>query len=367
MHKPRPKYVNPFTGLPAPLELSGLCLISPTTYLKLHGLPFREMLTERFGESFAKRLTSTAAGKRAATAGLIGEMDRVLHETGTWSSDLRAALAGDPEAAERVQGIGPWETFLSAAGSDLSSRAWSFLVAVERACLPVERLVRARRLRDAKQAIQESLVLSTLFSPQAQELVTHASDNTRLLSLSASLALEGHLGHLVGREADVQDIDPTQAPVLDVLPCPDSQEQNAGARLFTWILQHAGVGTQSALIDRIPQRHASLDAGLVQKWSSGQVHPSPRWIRCIAKNVFGDGDYLPLWQRYWASRHIDLLGFYAHKCMQRGRLHAHTPLAGQLAPWPELPFGHQDFATWCQNRYRVWTEYHRREVGPSSS
>ena len=76
----------PFQGKPAPLELSGLFLLSPTVHLKILGLSMSGVFAELGRKSLYKQLDQTKKGIRPISPGLI---DGCIDLLSTFSSPIK--------------------------------------------------------------------------------------------------------------------------------------------------------------------------------------------------------------------------------------------------------------------------------------
>ena len=67
-----------------------------------------------------------------------------------------------------------------------------------------------------------------------------------------------------------------------------------------------------------------------------------------------------LYSQYWCTKHVHLLGYYAHRFVKAARKLAGTAHATKLWPWPAYPFEQPDFESWVAKRYPDWLEFHRK-------
>lgn len=343
------------------MPLTGLFLLDPSGVLKLQGATLRGLLSEQGHESLYKRIESGLEGADEVQPALVRDIE-VLLDKGPPSKlrdDFLLALRGDESAISRVEAMGFWECFaMGAAGENVSlSPRWNFIFAIERACVGPTRLILQNQFAQAADALAADPLMQMFLWPEALSILRRLRCRQQLAPLQRSVALEVTLSVIAAWDAErPESTNPSRFNCL--LPETEGRS-NPTSLLFRWIKRQAGVRSISELRKRAGlARYSGLDETTLKRWSCGSHYPQPSVLKLLAKGVFGDADYEPLWSRYWASRQLSLLGHLTERYQHAAAVEA-TSHSRSLAPWPDLPFGCSSFEAWCHERYPAWMEYHR--------
>ncbi len=343
-------YKNPFSGKPAPFELSGLFMISPLIWIKICGHSMSGLMSEREKESLHKRLTQTLKFKRPVNAGLLDEIFEMLPQH-PLKDDIQAAIHGDIYAQERMDKIGAWECFLTGLFKDEKQFTLRVLhlIEIERACTEPSKLVCQGRIKEAFELLSANSLMCRFFWPEAKQIFKTAINPTSLLPLQASILLEVLLSDLAAYDVGLGK--PT-SQVIDVLPSAEESYITPTKLFFHWLIERIGAKSMGALLDDKRAEYLSMDIVTLKRWSSGVHHPAQDVLEKIVDRFFdNDDDKNAVWARYWSAKYLNLMGYISQVCRNETR-----------APWPNLPFGHDSFGAWCQDRYFYWYSYHQYKI-----
>jgi len=342
------------------IKLSSLFLIDPGSLLKLYGFSQRGLIIESAGEKNFKRWERILSGKLQATPALLTDMIKALPSENPLTKELGAAAAGDEEAAKRLSDMGSWEACLfgmSTEGKSLTA-CQQFIVSIERACRRPQQLLEQGSFTDAASMLASDELLSLFLWPEALSVVETAKTRNALLPLRASAALEVHLSILAAMDAQSGP----QSVVRSVLPSGAQPGCNPTKLFFRYLREEVGVSTIQGLVDHKQLKSLSLDITTLKRWSAGTHHPDRTWLTPIVQGLWGDANYAPVWERYWAAKYLNYLGYISQTVSERAQKLVGTNTERAAKPWPNYPFGHSCFEEWVGTRYPIWFRYHQRRL-----
>ncbi|MRR49657.1 MAG: hypothetical protein EG825_01880 [Rhodocyclaceae bacterium] len=276
---------------------------------------------------------------------------------------MEAAISGDEDATRRLDEMGLWEAFLLGAqnGRPLLDHA-AHILSIERASSAPQHAVEQGNFKDAASLLAKDELLSMYLWPEAFSLIESAQTLDSLLLLRASVALEVQLSILAAM--DVQS-GLAESIVQRVMPRADQPGWNPTKLLFTYVLKENGLSTIQALYEHKPLNGQRLELSTLKRWSAGSHFPNQVWFGPIVKALWGDANYAPAWNHYWAAKHLNYVGYLAQTFSEAARKLEGTDNEAKYRPWPHYPFGYSCFEDWAQARFPVWKTYHHhRRVQP---
>lgn len=355
----------PFEGHPSPVPMQGLFSFSPWAYLKLFGMGRQSDFEENgLGNVFRRlhRQTDGPRTERSAAKTLNELLDKLPLEDGhpPLIEDLRLAMSGCSEARQRLAQVTSIEFLL--AGLRIEREEWErrhyHQVLMEREGLRAQKMVDVGDAAAAVEYISEHPLLSALLWPEAIEAWRSAPIPTvgGLLPITASMALEAHLGWLAA--CDIDDAENRKLPTPQfamLLPSTARPGRNATSLLFDELKRRVGASTVAQLLDK-GNGAPCVEIGTLYRWSSGKHFPDAETMSTLMEShgLLDRKDIL--YRQYTATRIINLLG-YLGQTIASGARERGEPAA--LWPWPAYPFGYPDFESWVANRYPYWLAFHR--------
>lgn len=356
------RFYNPIGGRAKPAHLSSLFLLSPETIIKVCGYSFRGLFEEVAGEAFFKKIYRVQTRKQAPTPAMLEHFIKLLSHGSPITESMKAALSGDRVAGARFNAMGLWEAVSHGVfkGETPWSATYRFIVSIERASREPERLIRQGDFSGAASCLKSDELLSLFVWPEVLELISSAESAKALRYVQASVALEVQLAILIA--ADVETERPSEE-LKDVLPDFTRAGLNPTQLFFRYLLHASGRESMQAFLDDERMGDGSPCSSTLKRWSAGSHHPDPVWLRLVIKAIWEDADYAPAWNRYWAARHLNYIGYLAQRCVKASKLLEGTAQARDVAPWPLYPFGYASFEEWVASRYPFWREYHLRLAG----
>lgn len=360
-------YLQPFPGAHAALPMSGLFLLAPDVDMKLAGHPFQSTFKGIGKESLFKRLKKQQQKETPAIHAAMEEL-LALFPDAPFRGMLEAAAHGDAEARAYVDSLGLWEIFLYdqwAVPGETVGPQGAFILEIERACKAPLRLVQEHRFADAAAMLAEHPVMRQFLWPRALSVFSCVTEPLQLLPTQAAVALEIRLSLVALVDVTVSLKEGNNSPsCFSCLIAPeDEHPRNPTSLFFQWLKTEVGASTINALLDKDESESGALDISTLKRWSSGSHQPHEDCLRALSAELFGDSEYEPLWNRYWASRYLNFIGYLAETFIERASSLKGTDQAGALVPWPELPFGYPSISSWMHVRYPVWLAYHRNRLG----
>lgn len=358
-------YNNPFQGKKAPLPLSGLFLFDPSVDMKLQGHPMRKIFTEMGKESLFKRVEKAQPEESLSNKVLLNDLIGSFFDA-PFVSLFEEARDGNEQASAKINAMGPWETFLNgrhgATFENLPAQS-RFILEIERACKEPFLLIQANRYSEATELLETHPVMQLFLWPQALTILSSAKSKDKLPPLQVAVALEIRLSLIALVDATVTDSITSEAySNFSCLVPSCEQQRNPTSLFFYWLKKEVGASKIEEIADDRKDRNLEIDITTLKRWSSGSHHPSQNWLSTIAQEVFGDAQYEPLWNMYWASIYLNFLGYMAQTCRGKAVRLIGTPMENNLMPWPNLPFGHDSIESWFESRYPIWIEYHRNRA-----
>lgn len=353
------RFFNPLGGKPTPVQLSGIFLIAPATILKLYGLSFRRLFSESGAEALYKKCERVSQGKQPARPDVCAELLRKIPADSAIGVLLQGALDGDEDAKNEMERIGLWESFLLGIGYNWENAGvrGRLILSLERACAGPAKLIARGDLQSATQSLCADPVISLFLWPQAVELLNRCHSASQLLPLQAAISLEVQLSFLAA--ADV-DIDGRESSFSSLLPNAQAPGHNPTTLFFEYLKTTIGIKSMNALLEHKKATNLQLDMATLKRWSAGSHHPDPAWLRPLVKAFFDDADFPPAWNRYWAAKNLNLIGYLAQTLSRRAHRLIGTAQENCLLPWPSYPFGFSGFEDWVEVRYPFWLSYHQK-------
>jgi hypothetical protein len=359
--KRKTSYPNPLPGKPVPLELSGLFLWDPSISLKLMGLSLSSLFKEQGKESLYKRIVDVKKGKRAAEPNFIKELLAALPQEVPFRCRGKESVKEGETKSFPFEDRGLWEAFLLSGAWDASTLHNAHLLSIESASKQPESMIREGRFSDAARFIEDHPLLRELCSPTTLTQLSILSGPEGIPQIQAAFVLEAQLSLLAASDVQFGNSrnESADSHLSSILPSPNCPGKNASSLFFEWFKKETGVGSVPALLRHPKATEISLDEVTLKNWNRGKHFPSALQTELLAQAFFGDKNYKPAWFRYHNAKTLNLMGYLAQRCVDRACELIGTPQEGKLAPWPCLPFGQPDFATWCQMRYPYWINFHK--------
>lgn len=356
----RAQFYNPIAGKPTKIAMSSLFLISPASLIKLYGFSIRGTIVDSLGEKFYKKWERVSAGKQPAKQSMLFEMMASLSPENPWRSELAAAVAGNQQANQRLTQMGLWEAYLQGAskGKPLSARQ-QYICSIERASRLPQQLIEQGAFSQAAEVLAKDEYLSLFLWPEALNLIDSAQNIDALLPLNASVALEVLLSILAGMDVEA---DESASAGQCVMPSAVQPGCNPTKLFFEYLKRESRASTMRELAEHKGLAGQPLEMATLKRWSAGTHHPDPVWLRPIIKAIWGDADYAAAWDRYWAAKYLNYIGYLAQLISGRAQKYVGTDTELLLYPWPKYPFGYDCFEDWVEVRYPFWLSYHRQQA-----
>jgi len=353
------QYYNPIQGKPAPIELSGLFLFSPSSEVKISGSSFSGLFADMGEASLYKMYDQTMKGKRQPGPELISKISAILPTQYPIAEDLNAAINGDELAQTRMDQIGLWESYLigiSNGDEQMLSPRDAFILSVERACAEPAYLVSQGKISEAAKLLLKNPLMRNYFWPEAVPIFNSKSDAKQLLPLQLSIAHEVFLSGLAAMDAGLETPD---SQLLDVLPHPQKPGCNPTKLFFIWLKSQIGAKSIQSILDDKRAKDLKIDLVTLKRWSSGRHHPDIAWLTPVVHAFFEEAVHQRVWVRYLGSRYLNFIGYIAQLFSDATHNLNEKEMGESVAPWPNLPFGHKSFESWCQARYIYWYDHHK--------
>lgn len=341
-------------------------MFEPGTLMKLSGMPMHRIFSEMLGESFAKCFARAAQYGRFSQKliqRLLVFLQRAVAESG-FMRDLVNAIQNPEKASEEMRSLGSWEClfrgYLASTESHQLQPNHAFRIEIEQASFEPIRLLRENKITESLDYLLANPLMRQFFWPEAIQCYAALKTNKELPPLQLSISLEVELSILAS--LDVHYAPEGISWFSELLP---SESRNPTAQLFRWLTNSVEAESIGGLLDESPLNELTnmgrLDAGTVKQWSCGDHHPQQQTINEMAVILFPEQNGLPLCVRDWAVRNLNLWGYLVQTVRERVESAASAQQKKSVQPWPNLPFGYASFEEWCQARYPVWLEFHRKK------
>lgn len=355
------QFPKPFRGKSSPLSISGLFLFDPSVLTKLDGMPFRSLLEEKFGAALYKRM-DRAMKQHAVTVELVDDLLSEMPDNGNpFVEMMRAAHAGDAEAALAVEVAGVWESFF-AGFEGPPGYSGLYRLAIERASRKPMEALRRGNFDAALAQLLSDPVTGVLLWPEAVAALDGDTTIEHLAPLQFAVAIEVELSCLAALDTQHQIEGGLADSALSVLLPEEGSALNPAALFFRWIMRSVGAASMGELEKTLQRIGRSINLVTLKNWNRGAHLPSVQWLKLIVqlKPVLADGD--KIWILHWAARVLMLLGYYGTLCTTRVSAEQRSVIRARQRPWPAFPHGHAEFDGWLRARYPAWLAYHRARI-----
>ncbi|MGM3412094.1 hypothetical protein [Ralstonia holmesii] len=352
----------PFEGRPQPLARVGLFAFAPDVYLKLSGFSVRSEFEKRGLGALHKRMTRylERPGKPEQGAKLLADL--IHHIPNHSMTDYALALAGGAEAQAKLERQTAFEALFLGMGT--GPEDWKhhhfYLMAMERAGVAALRKVKSSDIAGAVDYVATHPLASRLLWPEAYEAFLKASSLQELHPLLVAMSLEAHLGSIAAWDIDLASGAGPQDSVLGcLLPSHARAGRNPTSLYYDELQRRLGKRSIRQVLDEEP-RSSGVDIWTLNRWSAGKHIPDFGTLQALLGAYDLDHQDELLYSQYWCTKHVHLLGYYAHLFVKAARELAGTAHAAKLWPWPAYPFEQPDFESWVAKRYPDWLEFHRK-------
>jgi hypothetical protein len=274
---------------------------------------------------------------------------------------LRAARAGDAEAAAAVEAVGIWESFFAGFEGPLGYHRL-YRIAIERASRKSTEALRRGAFDTAVAQLLSDPVTSVLFWKEAVEALDGETAIEHLAPLQFAGAMEVELSCLAALDAQLQVEDGHENSTLSVLLPEEGAALNPAATFFRWVMRGVGTESMGEMEKELQRIGCPIHLVTLKNWNRGSRLPSVTWLKLIAKLKPGLARGDEIWILYWAARMLMLLGYYGTLCATRVSAEERPMIRARQRPWPAFPHGHADFGVWLRARYRTWLAYHRARI-----
>jgi hypothetical protein len=247
--------------------------------------------------------------------------------------------------------------------STLTPRS-AHILAIEQACAEPFRLVNQGRLTEASQLLLADSLMQRFFWPEAIDIFNYHTEAQQLVPLQASISIEVLLSDLAACDAEYGPslFETKESLMADILPTPERLDCNPTKLFFDWLKKQTGARSIDAMLNDKRCEGLEVDLVTLKRWSSGKHLPNPHLLQNLADAFFGKADQPAVWVRYWGAKYLNFIGYIAQECSQRAENLIATGIENSCRPWPNLPFGHTSFESWCHTRYLYWHEYHKAHI-----
>lgn len=222
-----------------------------------------------------------------------------------------------------------------------------------------QQLIEQGNFPQAAEVLAKSEYLSLFLWPEALSLIKSAQNIDALLPLQASVALEVQLSISAGMDVEANE---SESAGQCVMPSAAQPGCNPTKLFFEYLKKASGASTIRELAEHKGLAGQPLEMATLKRWSAGSHHPDRVWLRPIIKAIWGDADYAAAWNRYWAAKHLNYIGYFAQLISKRAQKYAGTENELLLLPWPKYPFGYDCFEDWVEVRYPFWLSYHTHKA-----
>lgn len=365
-------YPNPFSGRPAPIELTSCFLLSPTVFLKLLGVSMSAIWKELGKESVIKSIEYHRRRGQPPPTRLCNELLAVIPaDTGLreeLARTLDAIERGDETELGRPTVIAAWADFLAGYYKGRPVQEYSYanryLLALEAAFVEPGRLIQRGEFAQAARALVREELTRPLLSPEMSFALAVVTSKNRFKLVQWAITLEASLSHLAAWSASL-DADGAAEPVGDITPLfaeVSNLRSAPGPQFFRFLMHTAKQESMMELVrylssDRKPSR-IDINVETLKRWSAGKTLPEQGLVKLIARKCC-PGQEERLLNMHWAARYLTLLGHVSETLLTGMERHRDVSGASELfAPWPTFPYGYESFESWCQNRFPFWFRYH---------
>lgn len=363
----RPRYLNPFEGRKKPIQLSGLFLFDPEVPMRLRGQSVRTSFIDMGEESLYKALERAGRMGRA-TKSLRDRLIALLPPT---TGKAMTAAFDAPASTHAFSQMGPWEAHLLGALSDENGdptgwpKSAQFLYEVEHASRPAATFCGEGQFRAAGEYLASHALLQRFMSPEVLHGIAQLLHPNDRLVLRIVVALEVWLSLLALWDIGARpgDEDDAGSYIKQLLPLDAEAGKNSVAHLFEWLLKKANLATPAALMEDPRLREFSVQVGTIGAWSRGTNFPSASYGTAIARALLSAEDAATFKILSAAARQLNFLGYAAQYIEEvTGRLEG-AAVVEALQLGLGLPFGYDTIEAWMMNRYPVWLQFHRANLG----
>lgn len=364
------KFINPFNGTPTKIQLTGLFLFHPQTYLDIGGESISGTFKLLGKESLLKRLEAIGPGDKVPPERLSNLITELL-DAGNASDNLRRRFLGQIEIAieEEEMGaphpasIGQYESVIAAFNPNEQK-----LGAPQEFFLDMEKRSRAALSHAYKQRFSETVQLileEEFFAPFLWDGVRAAlgrvKDDGSLLLLRISIAMEVFLAGMVIYESSYERAKGKKDPscLLDVWPIAGQKAKNPFGMLFEWTKGESGARTQREFFDHPKLQNVDMDLVRLKRWSSGTHQPRKEWLDEVAMGLWGNANHPAFQMRLAFAQQVNFIGHCSQLLISRLPKELSENQQREAYPWPKFPHEYVDFASWGRSRYQFWRDYAR--------
>lgn len=366
-------FPNPFSGRPAPIELTSYFLLSPDVHLKLSGVSMSAAWRELGKESLVKSFEYHRRRGQQPPDRLCDALLEVLPAGSgireAFQSALEAARGGDETALNLLVARGKWATFIDGFYKEEPIQAYSYanryVVALEAALVEPVRLIREQDFVGVTRAMESNELTALLLSAEMSHALATVTSEQRLRPVQWAISLETALSHLAAWNVSIEGKRGDAAPgdISSLFEGPGGRRGTPGPQFYRVLMratqQRSMMGLVNCLSDARGSPSVPLAVETLKRWSAGMTLPEEALIQRIAKKCCPDHEKRLL-SLLWAARYLTLLGFVTENLLARMAPYVDAPGAAELfAPWPKFPYGQSSFQSWCQQRYPFWYRYHQ--------
>lgn len=165
------------------------------------------------------------------------------------------------------------------------------------------------------------------------------------------MSLETHLGSIAAWDIDLASGAGPQDSVFGcLLPSHARAGRNPTSLYYAELQRRLGKRSIKQVLDEEP-RSSGVDVWTLNRWSAGKHIPDFETLQALLGAYDLDKQDELLYSQYWCTKHVHLLGYYAHLFVHAARKLAGTAHATKLWPWPAYPFEQPDVESWIAKRY----------------
>lgn len=280
-------FPNPFSGRPAPIELTSYFLLSPDVHLKLSGVSVSAAWRELGKESLVKSFEYHRRRGQQPPDRLCDALLEVLPAGSgireAFQSALEAARGGDETALNLLVARGKWATFIDGFYKEEPIQAYSYanryVVALEAALVEPVRLIREQDFVGVTRAMESNELTALLLSAEMSHALATVTSEQRLRPVQWAISLETALSHLAAWNVSIEGKRGDAAPgdISSLFEGPGGRRGTPGPQFYRVLMratqQRSMMGLVNCLSDARGSPSVPLAVETLKRWSAGMTLP----------------------------------------------------------------------------------------------
>lgn len=359
-------FSNPFEGRATPIDAYVLCLIQPSTFIKLMGFSMQRALTQLFGESVYKRYKYGASSEKLlqdiAKAASKNAPEMLLTDV------LVRAAAGDTKARETLDSKSDYTAFIEGIGGTFNTIHNAHLLAVEAAIQPIRRFTWSKDFSGAAKAIRADTLLQRFVPKEMLDTFDAEPTEERLALIKITSILETHLSLIAASEIQRQVMGKLPIACFDaLLPTKSIHSHSPNALFFAWFKRVSKSRSLASMARKLELAGQTINTPSLKRWNLGKVLPDQKSMKILSEVLMTKEDLESVDYMRFSAKMLNFIGHLAETTRIKAEQLIANGFNGNLGHWPEYPFGCNDYVEWVNTRYRYWYEFHLEQQSKRNS